>query len=105
MTCSRSRGGLAGRQPRSSRSSSPILIIDYAILFVMTDTTETKMISQPRPKETLTEKEAEILQLVDRRELPCPRCGQSLYGQKLIEVGIYEDVVLVCLEGCDWREF
>lgn len=90
---------------KSDRSSLPILTVYRDILFTMSEITEKKISARPQLEGIFTENKSKVLQLADRGELPCPRCKQPLYGQKLIEVGIYEDVVLVCLEGCGWREF
>ena len=58
----------------------------------------------PRPTDVLTATEAQVLQLADRGELSCPRCGRGLGGEKIIEPGVYEGIVLVCLAGCGFRE-
>jgi hypothetical protein len=58
----------------------------------------------PRPTDILTSNEAQVLQVADRAELACPRCGHVLGGAKTIEPGVYEGIVLVCLAGCGFRE-
>ena len=58
---------------------------------------------EPRPEDILTSREAEILQLADRSELPCPRCGGTLVGERIVSE-VYEGVMLTCLIGCQWRE-
>jgi hypothetical protein len=57
----------------------------------------------PRPEDILTTPEAEILQLADCGELPCPRCGETLSAERIVSE-VYEGVVLTCLTGCGWRE-
>ncbi len=59
----------------------------------------------PRPEDILTTPEAELVQLADRGELPCPRCGEPLWGDKLIKEEFYEGIALLCLEGCGLREY
>lgn len=49
----------------------------------------------------LNPQEAEILQRVDRGELPCPCCGQPLEGGKVVIEGIYEGVLLSCSDVWD----
>ena len=58
-----------------------------------------------RPEDILTTTEAGILQLADRGDLFCPRCGNRLYGDKLVEEDLYAGIILVCLEGCGFREY
>jgi len=84
--------------------SSPTLLPRYDTLAVMLKATEVKPIII-RPEDILAPKEAETLQLADRGELLCPRCGQNLYSDKLIAEGIYEGVVLVCWRRCGWYEY
>ena len=50
----------------------------------------------PRPEDVLTTQEAEILQWVERGELLCPCCGQSIDGGKVVIDGVYEGVLLSC---------
>jgi hypothetical protein len=69
----------------------------------MRNADETKVIV-PRPEDILTPSEAQVLHLADRGELPCPRCRQPLYGTKVIEPGLYEGIILICLAGCGFRE-
>lgn len=67
--------------------------------------TETKpILVYPRPEDILTTSEAELLQLADRGELLCPRCGTSLSGDKFVEEGVYVGIELACLESCGFRE-
>jgi hypothetical protein len=58
---------------------------------------------EPRPEDILTTAEAEIQQLADRGQLPCPRCDKTLSAEKVV-CEVYEGVVLSCLNGCGWRE-
>jgi len=70
----------------------------------MSESTGAKQFSV-KSENILTPKEAEVLQLSDRGDLSCPRCSKPLYGDKLVEEGIYISIILVCLEGCGFREY
>jgi len=56
-----------------------------------------------RPEDIFTAQEAEVQQLADRGELPCPWCGETLTGEKVV-CDVYDGVVLTCLTGCGWQE-
>ena len=56
-----------------------------------------------RPEDILTTLESEVLQLADRGELPCPKCGGTLFATRVV-CEDYEGVVLKCLTGCQWQE-
>ena len=58
---------------------------------------------RPRPEDILTTPEAELLQAADRREQLCPRCGQPLAADMVVNE-IYQGVILSCLDGCGFRE-
>jgi hypothetical protein len=78
--------------------------MNHVTLIEMAETIEIRRVLV-RPENILTPSEAEVLQLADHEDLSCPRCALPLTGEKLIEERVYEDIVLVCLIGCGWREF
>jgi hypothetical protein len=69
----------------------------------MPETEPEPVLVEPRPEDILTTMEAQIQQLADRGELPCPRCDQTLSAEKVV-CEVYEGLVLTCLYGCGWRE-
>lgn len=70
----------------------------------MPETTEAMEPDAMLSETILTPNEKRILELAGRAELPCPLCGLPLSGDEVAERGIYKGVVLVCLEGCGFRE-
>ena len=103
----------AGIYPRSQEDRPqiaepilhPLLIIDYVSLERMLKTAEKVRRVTIRAEDILTSKEADVLRLTDRGELPCPRCGEPLHGDKMIKDGTYVGIVLVCLDRCGFREY
>jgi hypothetical protein len=69
----------------------------------MPETKPEPVLVEPRAEDILTTMEAEIQQLADRGQLPCPRCGQTLSAEKVV-CNVYEGILLSCLNGCGWRE-
>jgi hypothetical protein len=69
----------------------------------MPQTEPEPVLVEPRTEDILTIVEAEIQQLADRGELPCPRCDQTLSAEKVV-CDVYEGILLTCLDGCGWRE-
>jgi hypothetical protein len=55
-----------------------------------------------RPEQVLTEAEAQLMQKIDREELPCPRCASPLTGEKFVSE-VYTGVMVECLK-CGFRE-
>ena len=49
----------------------------------------------PKPKDILTQTEADLLQRIDRGEIPCPCCGATMWGYKMV-VEEYEGIILGC---------
>ena len=57
------------------------------------------------PEEVLTAREAEIVEMADRGQLPCPCCGRALHASKVWS-DVYEGIVLYCPDelNCKFRE-
>ena len=56
-----------------------------------------------RPEQVLTPKEAGIIKLADRGDLPCPRCPEGILEGYKIVGEIYTGVMLWC-DSCRYFE-